>query len=306
MPSSGDWWLSPDIWVRTDGDCTQHTHQNPTPGDANTVCVRVRNRLTTPVEDIDVEVYYASAGMGLSWPGSFNYIGTIHIASLAGGAEVIQSVVWNTPNIAGHFCLLVRADAPKDPIGSGFDTVSPTDEVPNNNNIAQKNANIVDYPEVTECGFYTTTVYTDIVTFDAINSQATSSTVEIQFEGDGFPMGTGALMLEVGGLWGRWSSLSNFNEVGGKLVATGLPASIIGLELGPHEVAGMTLTVVAEIDELFTIDITEMVGETTVGGVQFVREMVRCILLPELFTGHAPSVLSNRWIAGQLKLPRIE
>jgi hypothetical protein len=305
VPSSGSWWLSPDIWVRTDGDCTQLAHQNPTPGAANTVCVRVRNRMTTTVEDIDVDVYYASAGMGLSWPGSFNYIDTFHIASLAGGAEVVESVVWNTPNIAGHFCLLARADAPKDPIGSGPDTVSPTDSVPNNNNIAQKNAYIVDYPEVTECGFYTTTIYTDVVTFDALNSQATSTTVDIEFEGDDFPIATGMLKLELGALWGRWTSLTNFVQVDHTLVATALPAVIEGLELGPHEVAGITMTIVAEIDEWFTIDVTEKVGTTTVGGVQFVRQMVRCIMLPEVFRIHTPPVL-NRWISGQIKLPRIE
>jgi PKD repeat protein len=282
VPSSSPWWLSPDIWVRRDGDCTKFTHQKPIPGTTNTICVRVRNRMTATVTDITVQVYYANAALGLAWPGSFNYISSFHLASLAGGAEKVKSVVWNTPYTTGHFCLLARADAPDDPINTGPDTVLPTDEVMNNNNIAQRNTYVVDYPTVEECGFHSSVFETDVVFFDAVNTEASSKKVDIEFDSDDFPLDTGALIVEPGALWNDWASLTHFDQVDTMLIPTAFPASMNDVQMAPHETARMTVTITAEIDERFTIRVKEKIGDDDAGGIEFVRDLPRCVYLPTI------------------------
>lgn len=288
VPSSSPWWLSPDIWVRNDGDCTQSGHQNPTPGTTATVCVQVRNRMTAAVDDITVNMYWANAALGLTWPGSFTYLGTFNIANLGGGATKVRKVLWNVPYTTGHFCLRARADAPKDPLGSGPDTVSPVDYVQNNNNIAQKNANTVAFDPITECGVYTTTVQTDTVYFDAVNTTNAKATVDIQFDSSDFPLGSGTFIVEPGTLWGRWDTLTNFNQSGNTLLPTDFAAVMGGIEMAPHETARMTMTVAAEIDERFTISVVELIDNTEVGGIDYVRDLPRCVYLPVILKNLKP------------------
>ena len=280
VPSSSPWWNSPDIWVRHDGDCTNTAHQNPVPGAAETVCVRVRNRLTNTVTNITVNVYWANAALALSWPASWSFISSFNIPSLAGGATTVQSVVWNVPFITGHFCLLARADALEDPLPTGPDTIAPVDSPKNNNNIAQRNTNVVDYPEITACGIYTTTVATDTVYFDAVNTWNVTKTVDIRFDSDDFPLGSGVLIIEPGSLWGRWTSLTNLNQIGTTLRPTAFPATMGGIDMAPNETARMTMTIAAEIDERFTVSIEEWVGSVEVGGIEYVRDLPRCVYLP--------------------------
>ncbi len=287
VPSTGPFWPSPDIWVRNDGDCTVTAHQNPIAGSTTTICVRVRNRLATTVDNITVQVYYASAAMGLSWPGSFSPVGSLTIASLAGGAVTVKPVSWSVPGISGHFCLLARANAPKDPIGSGTDTVAPVDHVPNNNNIAQKNLYAVDYPQVTHCGFFSTAEHTDVVVFDAVNTKATATDVDIEFDSNDFPPG-GELIVEPGSLWGRWTTLTNFDQSGSTLLPTGFPATMGGVEMTGHEAASLTMTITAEIDESFTISVTEISGSKAVGGIVFVRDLPDCVYLPVIMKKTQP------------------
>jgi hypothetical protein len=282
VPSSSPWWLSPDVWVRNDGDCTNTSGQNPVPGSTTTVCVNVRNRLATTVTNINVDVYWGSAGIGLTWPGSWSYVATFNVPSLTGGASTVQSVTWPVPSIAGHFCLLARADATEDPIGSGPDTVSPVDDVPNNNNIAQTNTSIVDYPEVTGCGFYTTTVMTDHIYFDAINPTSATLSVDIVVDSPDFPLGTGTVTVDPGTAWGRWTTLTGFNQLASTLEVTSFPATMGAIDMTASEMIAMSVQVVAEIDEKFTITIEEQVHSTgeSVGGLELVRDLPSCLWLP--------------------------
>jgi len=280
VPSSVPWWNSPDTWVRNDGDCSNTTHQNPLPGLPTTICVRVRNRMATTVNDTTVNVYWANASLSLSWPVSWSYIGNVYIPSLAGGATTTQALTWNVPYFSGHLCLLARADAPQDPIGSGPDTIAPVDATANNNNIAQRNNNVLDYPEVTGCGFYSTTVATDTVFFDAVNPTNKNVIVDIGFDSGDFPIGTGTLMVEPGSLWTRWTTLTNFNQGINTLTATALPATMGGIQMAPGETARMTLTIAAEIDYDFAIQVTEYVTGTDVGGIDYVRDLPNCFYLP--------------------------
>jgi PKD repeat protein len=290
VPSSSPWYLSPDIWVRNDGDCTQTDHQNPNPGTTTTVCVRVRNRLATTVDDIDVHVYWANAALGLSWPTSFTPMGTFNIPSLVGGAQHVESLTWSVPYLTAHYCLLARADAPNDPIGSGPDTIVPVDHVPNNNNIAQKNLHVVPFPEIDYCGFFTSTVYTDVVYFDAVNTENAQNTVDIVFDSPDFPLGSGTLMVEPGDLWMEWTTASGFtlDVPNQRLYVDSFPATLDGIEMDPLEIARMTMTIAAEIDERFAVSVTEWSGGSEVGGITYVRDMPFCIYLPVILRDWLP------------------
>jgi hypothetical protein len=198
------------------------------------------------------------------------------IASLAPGDEAVRAIAWHTPDITGHFCLLVRIDSLADPVGSGLDTVSPVDLPQNNNNISMLNLNIVDFPEITECDYVTTTVDTDVVYFDVVNTTNHVATVDVEFDSAGFPLGTGQIVVEPGVLWGRWSSLTNMNPSGGTLLPTAFPASIDGVSMAPYETARMTMTITAGIDEQFILQVTEKVGGELVGGIEYRRDLPYC------------------------------
>jgi hypothetical protein len=280
VPSSAPTWNSPDIWIRNDGDCTQATHQNPVQGTTTTVCVRVRNRMATPVTNVSVDLYWANAAMGLWWPGSFTYLGSMSLPGMAGGAVEVRKVLWNVPNITGHFCLLARAKATEDPTDSGPDTIVPVHLVYNNNNIVQKNTFVVDFPKVTECGFRSSKVHADTVYFDAVNTWNQNVAVDIVFDSADFPLGTGKLVVEPGSLLGRWTSLTGFDQAGQELHLTAFPASMAGIPMTAHETATMSMTVSAEIDERFTISVKEKVGTKTIGGIDYIRRLPVCRYLP--------------------------
>jgi len=299
VPSSAPWWTSPDIWVRNDGDCNNITHQNPVAGVSTTVCVRVRNRMGTPVTNIDVDLYFASAALGLSWPVSWSGIGTINIPVLPPLSEIVVAIPWNTPNITGHFCMLARADSLEDPIGSGYDTVLPVDLVQNNNNISMRNLNIVDFPEITICEDLTDTVYTDQVPFDIINTADALVLVDIVFDSADFPLGAGEIVVDPGVLWGRWTSLTNFNQVGLTLIATAFPASINNVGMTPYELATLQMSMSAPGDIEFEISVTEWKDGHLVGGINYVRLLPTCTYLPIILKAYTPPL---EILAGSLPL----
>jgi hypothetical protein len=290
VPSSAPWWISPDLWVRNDGDCTNPYHQNPLAGSDTTICVRLRNRMTTAIHDITVNVYWGSAALGFHWPGGWSSAGSAHLLSLAPGTEVVRAIPWSTPNLSGHFCLLARADSPDDPVGSGWDTVVPAYHVPNNNNISMRNLNIIDYPEITGCGFSSTLTETDIVYLDVVNTTDQAVTVDVRFDSPDFPLASGQIVVEPGGLWNRWATLVNLAPDEPTLDLTGFPAAMRGITLSPYETVPMTVTITAEIDERFTLYVNEqrLDGEV-VGGVAYLRVLPQCVSLPVILRQYTPS-----------------
>ena len=298
VPGTPPWWISPDIWVRTDGNCANETHQNPVAGTTNTICVRVRNRMATTVSDITVDLYWGSAALGLYWPGSYSVAGSAHIASLAGGAKAVVAVPWNTPNITGHFCLLARADSPGDPVGSGPDTTIPQNDVQNNNNISMKNVNIVAYPEFS-CGSFISTPDTDVVYLDVVNPTSHDATVDVKLDSDDFSLGSGEIVVDPGTL--AWSSLTNLAMVGPDLVATGFPATIVGIGMAPYETVRMTLTITAPLDERFVLHVSEQVGGEPVGGIDYVRVLPYCTFSPIILKSYSAPATALVGTAAQIE-----
>lgn len=286
VPSTPPWWISPDMWVRTDGNCANTVHQNPVAGTTNTICVRVRNRMASMVSNVTVNLYWGSAALGLYWPGSYSFAGSAHIASLPGGTETVVAVPWATPNITGHFCLLARADSPDDPIGSGFDTTVPQDQVPNNNNISMKNVNIVAYPEL-GCSSFTSTPGTDKVYLDVVNPTGHGATVDVVFDSADFPLGSGEMVVEPGALWGRWSTLTRFNQVGNTLLPIGFPATMGGISMTPYETVRISVTIKAPLDERFALHVSEQVDDELVGGIDYLRMLPHCTFTPIILKNYS-------------------
>ncbi|MBL8228512.1 MAG: hypothetical protein JNL98_08545 [Bryobacterales bacterium] len=156
MPSTGDFWNSPDVWVRNADDHVV-SHQDTIRGRDNWLYVRVTNRGAAEAREVKVRVYIANfaasqflfpndwiprnpSGSGsLGAPGTY-LVGEVDVASLAAGATHIVRTRWPAslipPATNWHPCILVE--------------VSPNDgnlvvggNVWHNNNLGQKNITII-------------------------------------------------------------------------------------------------------------------------------------------------------------------
>ncbi len=174
--SLGKAWESQDIWIRNQADgFTNQYHEDPvyTTGQPLYVYVRVRNKSCTNSTTGTLQLYWAKAATGLSWPAPWNgsggtptmggSVGTKSISSstssfvpIPAGGEQIFQFVWYMPNPAiyavlnddlFHFCLLARISSTADPM-TFTETSNLYNNVVNNNNIAQKNIYVLDpnYP----------------------------------------------------------------------------------------------------------------------------------------------------------------
>jgi Metallo-peptidase family M12B Reprolysin-like len=135
-------WKSPYIWVRRAQDTLlvkQHQHENPVTGVQNFLYVKLHNGGGDTSGTLNV--YFAEAAAGLSWPADWTLISGVPVASFTNHSTRIVEVPW-TPGGTGHFCLLARWVSASDPM-----TVPETSDVNantrNNNNIVWKNVNVV-------------------------------------------------------------------------------------------------------------------------------------------------------------------
>ncbi|GEM75552.1 M36 family metallopeptidase [Vibrio sagamiensis] len=134
-------WRSKAIWNRTSVS-SPGSHQNPEFGQQNEIYVNVQNRGAATAYNTTVEVYWANASTGLSWPGDWNLLGTDTIGSLAAGSNTNANVVWTPPG-TGHYCFIARLVNPQDPL-TFVETSDVNYNTRQNNNIAWRNMNIVD------------------------------------------------------------------------------------------------------------------------------------------------------------------
>ncbi len=275
IPSGNPWWLSPDIWVRhTDDGGTQHV--NPQAGQRNYIYARIWNRGTTTITDIDVSFYFANSGLGLTWPNAWNPLpATRRIPFIAPGGFAIVSVPWDTPNIVGHFCLFVRITSAQDPIRDN--------RVEWDNNIAQRNLDIIDYPQPTDgaCRLDQSDAYTDVIAFDVVNTLTTSTSVDVAITETGLP-DAAQVWLTPGALANRWSSLDGLIlESDGRLRITRFPAKLYGIRLNPSEERSVSLEIEAPGNSRFTVGFSESVRGNVVGGNSYQRYLPICpIALP--------------------------
>lgn len=138
-------WLSRGIWVHE--NCalpagTYLTHQNPRYGQTNCVFVNVTNRGTLPLAGANLQVWFANANLGLSWPASWTLLGLYPLPTMNPATSHIAQLPWSPPG-AGHYCLLARILSPSDPMAApeGFNIGA---NVRANNNLAWRNVNVAE------------------------------------------------------------------------------------------------------------------------------------------------------------------
>jgi hypothetical protein len=115
-------------------------HQNPELGQANYVYVKLTNGGATMSGNLNV--YWANASTGLSWPSNWNLISSVPV-SVTGHSSKVVEATWSSLPGTGHYCLLARWVSGSDPMT--FAETSNVDyNTRRNNNIAWRNVNIVD------------------------------------------------------------------------------------------------------------------------------------------------------------------
>ncbi len=300
IPTFAPWWESPDIWVRRlDDSGTQH--QNPQAGQVNFIYARVHNRGTQTITNVDVTFYYANAATGLQWPGDWNSVASRRIASIPAGGFMVVSIPWNVPNLPGHYCLFVRITAPDDPIRDV--------RVQWENNIGQRNLNIIDYPQppAGRCEFDSNNRQIDRVSFEVINVLSAATVLDLQITVNNLAS-EAEVRITPGALAGRWSSLDGLVvQPDGRLLVTRFPAIIYGVRLNPQERRTLAVEIAAPVNSRFTIALTQYVRGQVVGGNSYQRWLPPCpIRLPLIMkqpstgaiTGRVVNAVNNQGIGG--------
>jgi hypothetical protein len=164
-------WSSPDIWVRHQQDYNPE-HQNPEyhPTQPNYIHIKIGNKGCGTSSGTDqLKVYWSKAATSLGWDFHWvgntfvngasmgDLIGTFTIPPIESNKEIVLAVPWIVPNGVDyqdinsdpwHFCLLSRIISNDDPMT--FPEIEWLGvNVPNNNNIAQKNVTVVDIDTAT-------------------------------------------------------------------------------------------------------------------------------------------------------------
>ena len=287
-PNGEAWWDSPDIWVRNQQDGGL-VHQNPIAGQTNYIYVRVRNTGDAAVDNITVHVYDAKGAANLRWPDDWvPEIGTATIASLPAGQTAVVSVPW-TPAVQGHYCFLTRIEALDD-------TITFDGWVPFDNNICQRNVQII------ESGSSSTGV-------EVGNRNRGSFHGSLTINSKNFPSrGTGTLTFNDPGLFQRWQQAGG--TVSGGQVMTGTHSVQFNLKqlrstgsagegaanqddlaevevlieripFEGEEVSSMTFEVTGPAgSEAPTLEITEWVDDQAVGGNVLRAEIPIKVYLP--------------------------
>jgi len=145
LTASDDMWKSPYIWVRNSQDTNlthQHEHQNPETGSTNWIYVKLHNGFSSTTTG-NLELYWANASTGLSWPTDWNLLATVNVTSFASHSTRVIEAQWTSVPGTGHYCLVARWVAASDPMAVA-ETSDIGSNVRNNNNIVWRNVNIVD------------------------------------------------------------------------------------------------------------------------------------------------------------------
>lgn len=146
-------WSNMSIWNRNAADGLPG-HESAIDGQTNYAYVKVKNRGTTAATNVTVKGYHSLPGAGLTWPDDFTAMSPaagLVAASVAANsaAEVTVGPFEWEPNINayGHDCVLMIASVAGDPsnvdnFGPG-ETIAEWRLVPNDNNIGQRNVQVV-------------------------------------------------------------------------------------------------------------------------------------------------------------------
>jgi hypothetical protein len=290
-------YISDDIWVRNDNDgIANQDHQNPEYGSPTTsVYVRVRNRGCSGTQSGTVQLYWAKASTGLSWPSPWDgsvtspalmgaSIGS-QVVSVAGGQDEILVFPWSPPNPAdyasfgadaGHFCLLSRIETAPGP-GFGM-TIAETGNlyanVANNNNIVWKNITVVD--EEADGGRMSAAI---VANFGRERQQVRLVFKTPKERDSMFDWGQVwfSVTKQMNELWQRSNTkLEGIKQLDDDTYRVLGPGATIGpIELRPGELAALRLRFVPDARRplgvrVFTLDLEQIAGDAVIGGQRFV------------------------------------
>jgi hypothetical protein len=252
-------WEGDRIVVRNEDDDFYY-HQNPIYGQPNYIYTEIQNLGDMDVTGATVTLYWANPALGLFYPESWNRIGSMTIDVAAGGSTWTEPLEWSPPG-SGHYCLLARVEHPDDPITREGD-------VPCDNNIAQRNLNILDLD--TEDG---TTIGEDEVVFIIVGPpDAEGGVVDIVIEKPEVPPDTEIRLIMPSDLFERWLEAGGVVD-GGYVDGTEIvvdPAAretiIRDVPLEPGEQREVSLRVKAPNADPFSLTVKERVNGEDIGG----------------------------------------
>jgi len=146
-------WQNMSMWNRNSPDGLPG-HQNAIEGATNYMYGKLKNRGTSAATNVTVRSYHSLPGAGLTWPNDFTEMGPVGGLSIPSiGANNTQEVTvgpfeWvPNVNVYGHDCVLMIASVAGDPsnidLFTGTETIAEWRLVPNDNNVGQRNVNIM-------------------------------------------------------------------------------------------------------------------------------------------------------------------
>jgi hypothetical protein len=269
-------WISPDVKVTAPGDpdptdpndavwnSTQDV--NVLVGTAHKIWIRVQNRGCQTIHDVRAKVAWANPAMfQTDWSQIDVEKGGVDLAP--GEAKVLGPFDWTpTPEQAGHRCLLVISRSTEDmPSKSDFGTLVNGwgGTVTNDSDISQLNLQVAKTSK-----------------FDLVKPIKTARDVRLRFDCNDFPIDeTGAVATLVvpfhPGLAAAWKTVprtllkqqGDNLEVRFKGCKVDLPLD--ALQPGQKLPASMRLLLGKGPEGTFRVDLSEVVGETVVGGMSF-------------------------------------
>jgi hypothetical protein len=144
LTAGQDMWRSPYIWVRNTQDTDlvhQHEHENPEAGQPNWAYVKLHNGGSSAATGT-VEIYVTNASTTLTW-GLWTLVDTVTVTGMPAHSSKVVEGSW-TPLVSGHHCMVARWVSTADPM-TFTETTDINYNTRQNNNIAWRNMNIVDF-----------------------------------------------------------------------------------------------------------------------------------------------------------------
>lgn len=282
-----EWWQSPDILVRHQDDNIRR-HQDPILGQTNYVYVKVRNIGNATISDGQVNVYWHTPSPGIIC-GNWALINStpISVGTLAPGQSKWVKTPW-VPPVEGHTCLFSR-------FWSGDDPVTFECDVPWDNNIAQRNVEVVDLEGGT-AGIRSLAQTGQAlrlrsgqasVIFEVSNVYDLPGSVDLIVERGTFPI-TGTIVLEFSNdLFSRWQAAGGTVEGGAVIPGTTrisvthpVSATVAGLPMGVREMQQARMYLTGPPGAEFALHVTERIAGTIIGGITYRTEIPWTIYLP--------------------------
>ena len=272
-----EWWQSPDILVRNQDDNVRR-HQDPILGQTNTVYVQVQNIGNDTIADGYVDVYWHEPSAAIACGGWAIINATpIPVGTLAPRQSRWVKTPW-VPPIEGHTCLFSRLWSSDDPVTVECD-------VPWDNNLAQRNVEVV---ELGGGGLHAALQTGQAtVQFEVTNLRDLPAAADLVVERGTFPP-TGTLVLEFSrDLFSRWQAAGGVVQGGAVIPNTSrievtdpVSATVIGLPLGVRETQQVRMHLAGPPAADFALHVHERIEGNLVGGMTYHTEIPWPIYLP--------------------------